>query len=48
MPASRFTKAATTPKKKRQWDHVYASAKKRGQSPGAAIRQANSAVKKGK
>ncbi len=46
MPAERFTKKATTPKKKRQWDHVYASAKSRGASPGSAIRQANAAVKK--
>jgi hypothetical protein len=46
MPAARFTKKANTPKKKRQWEHVYQSAKKRGSSPGAAIRQANAAVKK--
>lgn len=46
MPASRFTKKATTPKLKRQWDHVYSDAKARGQSPGAAVRQANAAVKK--
>ena len=48
MPASKFTKKANTPKKKRQWDHVYASAKSSGDSPGSAIRQANAAVKKGK
>ena len=48
MPASRFTKKANTPKKKRQWEHVYQSAKKRGASAGSAIRQANAAVKKGK
>lgn len=46
MPASRFTKKATTPKLKRQWDHVYSSAKARGASPGTAVRQANSVVKK--
>ena len=46
IPASRFTKAANTPKKKRTWEHVYASAKKRGASPSSAIRQANSVVKK--
>ena len=46
MPASKFTKAADTPTKKRQWEHVYESAKKRGASPGAAVRQANAAVKK--
>jgi hypothetical protein len=48
MPAERFTKAANTPKKKRQWEHVYASAKRRGASPGSAIRQANATVRKTK
>lgn len=48
MPASKFTKKATTPKLKRQWSHVYSSAKTRGASPGSAIRQANAAVKRGK
>jgi hypothetical protein len=49
MPASRFTKAASTPKAKRTWEHVYSSAKSRGASPGSAIRQANASVsKKGK
>lgn len=48
MPADRFTKKATTPKKKRQWEHVYSSAKSRGSSPGSAIRQANASVKRGK
>jgi len=48
MPADRFTKAASTPKKKRQWEHVYQSVKSRGGSPGSAIRQANASVKKGK
>ena len=47
MPAERFTSKANTPKKKRQWEHVYSSAKKRGASPGSAIRQANATVKKG-
>jgi hypothetical protein len=46
MPAEKFTKQATTPKKKRQWEHVYESAKQRGASPGSAIRQANGTVKK--
>lgn len=46
MPASKFTKKATSPAAKRQWDHVYQSAKSRGQSAGSAIRQANAAVKK--
>jgi hypothetical protein len=48
MPAERFTKQASTPAKKRQWDHVYKSAKSRSASPGSAIRQANAAVKRGK
>jgi hypothetical protein len=48
MPASRFTHKATTPKLKRQWQHVYDSAKSRGAPAGSAIRQANAAVKKGK
>ena len=48
MPASRFTKKATTPKLKRQWDHVYESAKKRGAPAGSAVRQANAAVKRSK
>lgn len=46
MPASKFTKKATTPRKKRMWDHVYKSAKRGGASPGSAIRQANAAVKR--
>ena len=48
MPAEKFTKKATTPTKKRQWEHVYSSAKSKGSSPGSAIRQANASVKKGK
>ena len=48
MPAERFTKKATTPKLKRQWSHVETSARKRGASPGSAIRQANAAVAKNK
>jgi hypothetical protein len=48
MPAERFTKKANTPKKKRQWEHVYASVKKRGASPGSAVRQANASVKRKK
>jgi hypothetical protein len=46
MPAERFTKKANTPKRKRQWQHVYDSAKKAGASPGKAIREANGVVKK--
>jgi len=48
MPAERFTKKADTPKKKRQWDHVYESAKKRGAPAGSAVRQANASVKRSK
>jgi hypothetical protein len=48
IPAERFTKAANTPKKKRMWEHTYSSAKKRGASPGSAVRQANSVVKRKK
>ena len=48
MPASKFTKKATTPKLQRQWSHVETSAKARGASPGSAIRQANAAVAKSK
>jgi hypothetical protein len=46
MPAERFTKKATTPKKKRQWAHVEASMLKRGRTKGEAIRAANAVVKK--
>lgn len=51
MPAQRFTKKATTPKLKRQWNDVEQSALSRGASKGSAIRQANAVVrdaKKGK
>jgi hypothetical protein len=47
MPAERFTKKANTPKRKRQWEHVYQSVKKRGGSAGSAVRQANAVLKKG-
>jgi hypothetical protein len=48
MPAERFTKKANTPKRKRQWQHVYDSAKRRGASPGSAIRQANAVIARGR
>lgn len=48
MPASRFTKKANTPKRTRQWNHVYQSARAGGSPAGSAIRQANAAVKKSK
>lgn len=40
------TKAAATPKAKRQWSHVANAALKRGASEGSAIRQANAVVKR--
>lgn len=46
MPASKFTKKATTPKLQRQWQHTYDSVKSKGGTPGSAVRQANSVVKK--
>lgn len=46
MPAEKFTKKAKTPKLKRQWEHVYESAKSSGASPGSATRQANAVVKR--
>lgn len=46
MPASEFTRKATTPKLKRQWRHVYDSVKAGGGSPGSAVRQANAVVKR--
>lgn len=44
--ATRFTKKADTPAKKRQWAHVANSALASGDSEASAIRQANSAVKR--
>jgi hypothetical protein len=44
MPAERFTKKASTPKLKRQWNDVYTSAKSRGAPAGSAIRQANAVI----
>jgi hypothetical protein len=46
MPAQRFTKKANTPKKRRQWQHVYDSALARGASEGSAIAQASGVVKR--
>jgi hypothetical protein len=45
VPAEEFTKKADTPKKKRQWEHVYTNMKKQGKSPASAIKAANAAVK---
>lgn len=44
--AKTHTKKADTAKKQRQWSHVANSALKRGDSEGAAVRQANAVVKK--
>lgn len=46
MPASRFTKKANTPRRSRQWSHVYNSALDRGASKGSAIRQASGVVRR--
>lgn len=45
--ASKHTKKADTPKKKRQWAHVANSALERGDSEGSAIRQADAVVSRG-
>jgi len=42
--ATKHTKKADTPKKKRQWADVANSALASGDSEGSAIRQANAAV----
>lgn len=44
--ARRFTRKAKSAKSKRQFAHVANSMVKRGASEGAAVRAANSAVKK--
>jgi hypothetical protein len=44
--ASRFTKKAKSPKRKRQWSHIADSMLSRTGDEGAAIRAANSVVKK--
>jgi hypothetical protein len=46
MPAEKFTKKANTPKKSRQWQHVYESEKARGVSKGEAIKRASGVLKK--
>lgn len=43
--ASRHSKSANTPKKRRQWAHVANDALAGGASEGSAIRQANAAVR---
>ena len=44
MPAEEHTKKANTAKKKRQWEHVYETAKSEGDSEGKAIRKASGVV----
>jgi uncharacterized protein YdaT len=46
--ARQHTKAAKSPKQKRQWAHVANSMLERGSSEGSAIRAANAVVKRGK
>jgi len=46
MPTEKFTKKANTPKRKRQWDHVYQSQLDAGKSKKVAIMSANAVVKK--
>jgi hypothetical protein len=44
--STRFTKKAKSPKRRRQWSHVADSMLERTGDEGAAIRAANSVVKK--
>lgn len=44
--ARRFTRKANTPKKQRQWKHVYSTERKRGLKKSLAIRAANSVIKR--
>lgn len=46
--ATRHTKKARSPKRKRQWSKVANSMLASGKSEGAAVRAANAAVKKAK
>ena len=45
MPASKFTKKATTPRLKRMWQHIYDSELERGQSHKNAVIRANGRIK---
>ena len=45
MPASKFTKKATSKADRKQWAEVYTSAKKHGDSAGTAVRKANGVIK---
>lgn len=44
--ASRHTRKANTPSKRRQWSHVANSMLRRGASEGSAVRAANAVVKR--
>jgi hypothetical protein len=46
MPGRFFTRHANTPRRGRQWKHVYDSAKSRGASVSSAIRQASGVVRR--
>lgn len=43
---NRFTKKAKSPTSRRQWKHVYESAKAGGADEGSAIAQASGVIKK--
>jgi hypothetical protein len=47
MPASKHTRKANTPKKRRQWQHVVDSVESHGGDHVAAIIQANGVLKRG-
>jgi hypothetical protein len=47
MPANKHTRKANTPKKVRQWQHVYDSEIRMGRSKGTAIRAASGVLKRG-
>jgi hypothetical protein len=48
MPAQKHTRKATTPKLRRQWQHVRDSMEARGAPVGTAIAAASGVVKKTK
>lgn len=46
MPGKFFTRHANTPRRSRQWSHVYNSVKDRGGDTSSAIRQASGVVRR--
>jgi len=48
MPGYKFDKDVNTPKKERQWEHIYESMKSRGASSKKAIMAASGRVGKGR